>query len=94
VVADAGNGMAGHVVPASSSGLPFELVPMYFELDGNFPNHPADPLNPENLRELQAGWWRGRRRRPGLRRRRRPVFLVDERGATVPPAWSGRWWPG
>ncbi|HSK36423.1 MAG TPA: phosphomannomutase/phosphoglucomutase, partial [Actinomycetota bacterium] len=54
VVADAGNGMAGHVVPAVFRGLPFELVAMYFELDGSFPNHPADPLNPDNLRELQA----------------------------------------
>ncbi len=54
VVADAANGMAGHVLPAVFEGLPFELVPMYFELDGAFPNHPADPINPDNLKDLQV----------------------------------------
>ncbi|HSJ46635.1 MAG TPA: hypothetical protein VK923_18305 [Euzebyales bacterium] len=54
VAVDAGNGMAGHVVPPVFAGLPFELVPLYFELDGTFPNHPASPIEPENLRDL--GW--------------------------------------
>jgi len=54
VVADAGNGMAGFVLPKIFEALPFQLVPMYFELDGNFPNHPADPINPDNLKDLQA----------------------------------------
>src|SRR6266536_710692 len=53
VVADAGNGMAGHVVPVIFERLPFDLVPMYFELDGTFPNHPADPINPRNLADLR-----------------------------------------
>ncbi len=54
VVVDAGNGMAGHTAPAVFAGLDIELVPMYFELDGTFPHHPANPIEPENLRELQA----------------------------------------
>ena len=90
VVADAGNGMAGHVVPAVFAGLPFELVSMYFELDGSFPNHPADPLNPENLRELQArvvaeGADVGLAFDGDADR----VFLVDEQGATVPSSLVG-----
>ncbi|MBW3605376.1 MAG: phosphomannomutase/phosphoglucomutase [Actinobacteria bacterium] len=54
VAVDAANGMAGHVVPPVFDGLPFELIPLYFELDGTFPNHPASPIEPENLRDLQA----------------------------------------
>ncbi|MEV7465449.1 phosphomannomutase/phosphoglucomutase [Streptomyces kronopolitis] len=54
VVADAGNGMAGHTVPAVFDGLPIDLVPLYFELDGTFPNHEANPLEPKNLLDLQA----------------------------------------
>nr|BFE86695.1 hypothetical protein GCM10020093_092960 [Planobispora longispora] len=50
---DAGNGMGGHTVGAVFAGLPVELVPLYFELDGSFPNHEANPLEPENLRDLQ-----------------------------------------
>jgi phosphomannomutase len=59
VVVDAGNGMGGHTVPAvlgAGAGLPelpLEIVPLYFELDGTFPNHEANPLEPENLRDLQ-----------------------------------------
>lgn len=65
VVVDAGNGMGGHTVPTvfgmpSAPGgnalpsLPIEIVPMYFELDGTFPNHEANPLDPKNLVDLQA----------------------------------------
>ncbi|MDA3630306.1 phosphomannomutase/phosphoglucomutase [Saccharopolyspora oryzae] len=54
VVVDAGNGMGGHTVPTVFDGLPIELIPMYFELDGNFPNHEANPLDPANLVDLQA----------------------------------------
>lgn len=59
VVVDAGNGMGGYTVPAvlgTGAGLPalpLEVVPLYFELDGTFPNHEANPLDPENLRDLQ-----------------------------------------
>ena len=53
VVADTANGMGGLVVPAVFDGLPFTLDHLYPDLDGTFPNHPADPLQPENLRDLQ-----------------------------------------
>ncbi|MGH8937819.1 MAG: phosphomannomutase/phosphoglucomutase, partial [Actinomycetes bacterium] len=87
VVVDAGNGMAGHTVPTVLADLPVELVPMYFELDGTFPNHEANPLDPANLVDL----------------RRRVLaeaadiglafdgdadrcFVVDERGEPVSPS--------
>jgi phosphomannomutase len=54
VVVDAANGMGGLTVPAVFDRLPVSLVPMYFELDGTFPNHPADPIQPENLKDLVA----------------------------------------
>ncbi len=54
VVADTANGMGGLVVPAVFAGLPFDLEVMYGELDGTFPNHPADPIQAENQRDLQA----------------------------------------
>ncbi len=54
VVADVANGMGGLVVPRVFEGLPFELEVLYGELDGTFPNHPADPIQPENLKALQA----------------------------------------
>ena len=54
VVADTANGMGGLVAPAVFAGLPFELDVLYGDLDGTFPNHPADPIQPENLRDLQA----------------------------------------
>jgi phosphomannomutase len=59
VVVDAGNGMGGMTVPAvlgtasDLSRLPLEIIPMYFELDGSFPNHEANPLDPKNLVDLQ-----------------------------------------
>ena len=54
VVADTGNGMGGLVVPRVFEGLPYELELLYPELDGSFPNHPPDPIQPENLKDLQA----------------------------------------
>ncbi|OEJ26606.1 phosphomannomutase/phosphoglucomutase [Streptomyces agglomeratus] len=54
VVVDAGNGMGGHTVPTVFASLPLTLVPLYFELDGTFPNHEANPLDPKNLVDLQA----------------------------------------
>ncbi|MEU6356356.1 phosphomannomutase/phosphoglucomutase [Streptomyces sp. NPDC047072] len=53
VVVDAGNGMGGHTVPTVFAGLPLDVVPMYFELDGTFPNHEANPLDPANIVDLQ-----------------------------------------
>ena len=59
IVVDAGNGMAGLTTPAvlgdaALDALPLQIIPLYFELDGTFPNHPANPLEPENLKDLQA----------------------------------------
>ena len=54
VIVDAGNGMAGLTVPAVFEGLPFAITPMYFELDGTFPNHEANPIDPANLVDLCA----------------------------------------
>ncbi|MGH3513751.1 MAG: phosphomannomutase/phosphoglucomutase [Pseudonocardiaceae bacterium] len=54
VVVDAGNGMGGYTVPAVVEGLPLSVIPLYFELDGDFPNHEANPLDPANLVDLQA----------------------------------------
>jgi len=80
VVADTANGMGGLVVPAVFERLPgIELEVMYGELDGTFPNHPADPLQPENQRDLQPGV-RGGREGP------RPQWLRhhrDPRGRSV-----------
>ena len=53
IAIDAGNGMAGKTVPMVFDRLPFEVVPLFFELDGSFPNHPANPIEPENLVALQ-----------------------------------------
>lgn len=53
IVVDAGNGMAGKMLPPIFERLPFEYDAMYFELDGSFPNHPPNPIEPENMEELQ-----------------------------------------
>ncbi len=53
IVVDAGNGMGGLIVPRLFEKLPCRLIPMYFELDGNFPNHPASPIEPENIADLR-----------------------------------------
>ncbi|MFF3687272.1 phosphomannomutase/phosphoglucomutase [Streptomyces sp. NPDC002187] len=87
VVVDAGNGMGGHTVPTVFGSLPVTLVPMYFELDGTFPNHEANPLDPANLVDLQA-----RVRSEGadlglaFDGDADRCFVVDERGEGVPPS--------
>ena len=53
IAVDAGNGMAGMIMPRVFQRLPCQLVPLYFELDGTFPNHPASPIEPENTEELR-----------------------------------------
>ncbi|QCB50669.1 phosphomannomutase/phosphoglucomutase [Rhodococcus sp. PAMC28707] len=53
IAVDAGNGMGGHTVPAVFDSLPVTIYPLYFELDGTFPNHEANPLDPKNLVDLQ-----------------------------------------
>jgi phosphomannomutase len=87
VAVDAGNGMGGHTVPTVFDGLPLDLVPMYFELDGTFPNHEANPLDPENLLDLQA-----KVRETGadiglaFDGDADRCFVVDERGEPVSPS--------
>jgi phosphomannomutase len=54
VVVDAGNGMGGYTVPAVFEGLPLDTTELYFELDGSFPNHEANPIDPANTADLQA----------------------------------------
>ena len=87
VVVDAGNGMAGYTAPAVMEKLGVDLIPMYFELDGNFPNHEANPIDPENLLDLQKR----------VRREKADIglafdgdadrcFLVDEKGELVTPS--------
>jgi phosphomannomutase len=90
VVADAGNGMAGHVLPVIFERLPFDLVPMYFELDGTFPNHPADPINPKNLEALRQRVT-AERADVGLAfdGDADRVFLVDETGGIVQSSLVG-----
>ena len=53
IAVDAGNGMAGMIVPRIFEKLPCELIPLYFQLDGSFPNHQASPIEPENTEELR-----------------------------------------
>jgi len=53
IAVDAGNGMAGKIIPLIYNNLKVKIVPLYFKLDGSFPNHPADPSKYENLKELQ-----------------------------------------
>ncbi len=91
VAVDAGNGMGGHTVPAvlgdggGLPALPLEILPLYFELDGTFPNHEANPLDPKNLVDLQRA----------VREKGADIglafdgdadrcFVVDERGEPVP----------
>jgi phosphomannomutase len=87
VVIDAGNGMAGFTAPAVMEKLKIDLVPMYFELDGNFPNHEANPIEPENLKALQKR----------VKKEKADIglafdgdadrcFLVDENGDLVNPS--------
>ena len=54
IAIDAGNGMAGETVPRVFKHLPCTVIPLFFELDGTFPNHPASPIEPENMVDLQA----------------------------------------
>jgi phosphomannomutase len=84
VVADTANGMGGLVVPIVFAPLPFDLEVMYGELDGTFPNHPADPIQPENLRDLQARVLeRGADVGLAFDGDADRVFLVDDKGQPV-----------
>ncbi|HEY8114731.1 MAG TPA: phosphomannomutase/phosphoglucomutase [Actinomycetes bacterium] len=87
VVVDAGNGMAGHTVPVVLDGLPLDVVPLFFELDGNFPNHEANPIDPANLVDLQRAV-RAEGADIGLAfdGDADRCWVVDERGESVPPS--------
>ena len=87
VVIDAGNGMAGHTAPAVFKGLSAEVIEMYFELDGTFPNHEANPIDPKNLQDLSKA----------VKKHTADIglafdgdadrcFLVDEKGDLVNPS--------
>ncbi len=91
VVVDAANAMGGHTVPAvlgTGAGLPqlpLEIIPLYFELDGTFPNHEANPLDPANLVDLQAAVREhGADRGLAFDGDADRCFAVDERGEVVP----------
>ena len=87
IVIDAGNGMAGFTAPAIFERLGAEIIPLYFELDGNFPNHEANPIDPTNLRDLQKAVLENKAdiglAFDGDADR---CFLVDEKGETVDPS--------
>jgi phosphomannomutase len=87
VVADAGNGMAGYTLPAVLGGDDLELIGLFTELDGSFPNHPPNPLEPENLLDAQSA----------VRDRAADLalvfdgdadrcFIIDERGKVITPS--------
>ena len=87
IVIDAGNGMAGHTAPAIFARLNCTVIPLYFELDGNFPNHEANPIDPDNLRDLQKA----------VKKHKADLglafdgdadrcFLVDENGDAINPS--------
>jgi phosphomannomutase len=87
VVIDAGNGMAGYTAPAVFQGLSAEVIEMYFELDGTFPNHEANPIDPKNLQDLSKA----------VKKHKADIglafdgdadrcFLVDEKGELVNPS--------
>jgi phosphomannomutase len=87
VVVDAGNGMGGYTVPIVLADLPLTVVPMYFELDGSFPNHEANPLDPANLVDLQkAVPEHGADIGLAFDGDADRVFVVDERGEPVSPS--------
>ena len=88
VVVDAGNGMAGHTAPALLGTLEqVELIGVHFALDGSFPNHPADPLRPENLRDLEAAVLReGADLGFAFDGDADRCVVLDERGTPVPPS--------
>ncbi|WP_062438162.1 phosphomannomutase/phosphoglucomutase [Herbidospora daliensis] len=87
VVVDAGNGMGGHTVPEVFAGLPIDLVPLYFELDGSFPNHEANPIEPANLVDLQAAVLEhGADLGIAFDGDADRCWVIDEKGASVSPS--------
>jgi phosphomannomutase len=87
IIVDAGNGMAGHTAPAIFARLNCEVIPMYFELDGTFPNHEANPLDESTLTDLKQAM-KDQNADLGLAfdGDADRCFLVDERGIAVNPS--------
>ena len=87
IIVDAGNGMAGHTAPAIFARLNCEVIPMYFELDGSFPNHEANPLDESTLADLKKAM-KDHNADLGLAfdGDADRCFLVDERGVAVNPS--------
>ena len=87
IIVDAGNGMAGHTAPAIFARLNCEVIPMYFELDGTFPNHEANPLDESTLSDLKQAMI-DQKADLGLAfdGDADRCFLVDERGTAVNPS--------
>ena len=84
VAVDAGNGMAGKIIPLVFKGLPVEIVPLFFELDGSFPNHLADPSKTENLMWLQDAVKKKKCAfGMGFDGDADRIFFVDERGEAI-----------
>jgi phosphomannomutase len=84
IAVDAGNGMAGKLIPEVFKHLPGELVPLYFELDGTFPNHDANPLEQENIRDLRrAVLTEGADLGVAFDGDADRMFLLDERGQFI-----------
>jgi len=87
IVIDAGNGMAGYTAPAIFEDLNVEVIPMYFELDGTFPNHEANPIDPKNLKDLQKAVKKhGADIGLAFDGDADRCFLVDENGEIVNPS--------
>ena len=87
IIIDAGNGMAGHTAPAIFARLNCKVIPMYFELDGSFPNHEANPLDESTLKDLKQAMI-DQKADLGLAfdGDADRCFLVDERGVAVNPS--------
>ncbi len=87
IVVDAGNGMAGHTAPAIFSRLNVELIPLYFDLDGTFPNHEANPIDSKNLVDLQESV-KSNKADLGLAfdGDADRCFLIDENGVAINPS--------
>jgi phosphomannomutase len=87
VVVDAANGMAGHTIPSVLDMPGLRVIPLFFELDGSFPNHEANPIEPENLRDLQAAVIEhGADIGLAFDGDADRCFVVDERGEPVAPS--------
>lgn len=87
IAIDAGNGMAGHTAPGVFERIGAKVIPLYFELDGTFPNHEANPIEPENLRDLQATVKKeGADIGLAFDGDADRCFLIDERGELVSPS--------